>query len=89
MGQPLLNQKPAQGPRSPFHLATPRRKPHKGAPRPRKPAPSPGQLFLDLYESGDQEHTPGVSCWCGQEATTFGADGLGWCTAHTPQDLFI
>lgn len=23
------------------------------------------------------------------DATTFGADGLGWCTAHTPQDLFI
>jgi hypothetical protein len=34
----------------------------------------------------NREHPPDACQWCGQEPTTFTADGLGWCLAHTPPE---
>jgi hypothetical protein len=33
------------------------------------------------------EHGPNACAWCGQEPTTFSADGAGWCLAHTPEEF--
>jgi hypothetical protein len=84
MGQPLLNHKPARRGRPPSPwAATPR--PVKRAPRRRRHDPAPGQLQLDL-PTLHREHPADACQWCGQEPTTFTADGLGWCLAHTPAD---